>query len=184
TFDGVVEPVGSQPILGPDLRCDHPHLGRRGEQCIHIASQAVLIVGECHRRSPYDEQLRPNPVYSEALGELLTKLAHVARAELSCGPGHARSIDRPVMKIPRSRNARGLSRSASAWKMPGTAGYQRFVRRSGPEVHIGTGQRSRAARWSAKAANAASSSCAPVSGGSCANTSAASVTPPRRRAEL
>jgi hypothetical protein len=86
--------------------------------------------------------------------------------KLDAVSAQARSRDRRVMKMPRSRNALGLSRSASARKIAGTAGNQASARRRGLSAHAGGGQPSRSAKWSARAAKAASSRAEPVGAGS------------------
>lgn len=120
---------------------------------------------------------------SETLRKFLKQPTKLLRAELDAVAAHARASDESVMKIPRRRNAGGLSRSASLRKIPGTPGYHRATVEA-VEVHSGTTQPSRSARYSANEAKAASISVDRVDAGSRPNTRCASSTPPRFSAEV
>lgn len=108
--------------------------------------QRRSFVHQRHRRPAHDEQLRPQPAGLQTVGQLVEQVADALRVERGAALAHARSSDRPVMRIPRSRNARGLSRSASARKIAGTAGYQPSVRRAASAAQSGACQPSRSAR--------------------------------------
>src|SRR5699024_7274008 len=114
----------------------------------------------------------------------LTRPADAICAGTSCHRMiHARFSDAAVMKIPRSRNARGLCCCASSRKIAGTSGNQPSVTRRGSPAHSGASHPSRSARWSASAAQAASSSHAPAGAGSSSKTFAPRCSDPRWTAE-
>lgn len=84
-----------------------------------------------------------------------------------------------VMNTPRRRKESGDCRNAQGC-MPGSSltNHHASVERDGSVTHPGTGQSSRLARCSARAANAASTRMSPVRSGASSNNRAAALTPP------
>jgi hypothetical protein len=142
----IIEPVGLQTVGSAELLSGSAHRGCGDEQRVQIASDTAFVVGQGHRCAAHDKELCLNAASGQALGELPEQTAHLLRIELPHLAAHARFRDRPVMKIPRWANARGLSWSASGRQRSGTAGYQLSVRRSGSAAHAGACQPSRSAR--------------------------------------
>ncbi|WP_181026432.1 hypothetical protein [Rathayibacter tritici] len=165
-----------------ELRGDLADREGRGECGVDVARHPLSVVLKCHRGAADDEQLRLLATVFQAIGELLEEGAELLCVELAVS-SHARAKVRPVMRIPRSRKARGLSCSASSRKMLGTSGYHDAIRRSGSPAHAGISHPSRSARWSARAAKAASSSLAAVGAGTSEKPANPRATPPRLTVE-
>src|SRR4249920_689256 len=126
-----------------------------------------------------EEELGSRPPCRQFRGQVIEKRADVLPPESGA---HARSSAPLVMKTPRRRNEDGDSTRARGWRpRKSVTNHQGQASRPGSRAHDGTSHPSRRARYSAMAANAASTRMSPVLLGALAHIRAAAGIPAWRR---
>lgn len=161
-LDAVVQPVWGQVQPFPHPLGCRSYSGGVGEHRVHVPRRGSLLERDRDRRTAYDEHVRLETLAVELVGEFRQR-------PMDQGPvhvAHTRWRSAFSMKIPRRRNAAGLSIRARACVDENGLGNQKDDRRvSRPRAQAGTGIPAWNATCSTVAARNASKRASPVSSG-------------------